>query len=99
MADRPRLLPFVKEATPEFRADRIGFRATLSTGVAGHVFKFALQSCFGPPRIPLFTSTHLAPSFCEPGRISHQKNCGLRISDCGFENQNKRPGVADFHFA
>jgi hypothetical protein len=35
----------------------------------------------------LVTSTHLAPSCCEPGRVSHPRNFGFAISDfglCGF---------------
>src|SRR6185295_10835964 len=52
-------------------------------------------SCLKFPQIDYsrsITSTHLAPSLCEPGWVEHWTisdcgttgNCGLRNSDCGF---------------
>ncbi len=75
-------------------------RARLSTGVAGHVFKFALvprlAEVFYPP------SRHFDPFGTEllwPGRVSHSlgiSEIGLRIGDFSirnpqFENSYKDP--------
>jgi hypothetical protein len=75
MAGRPRLLRFVKKEATSVKSGVESIIVDLSdasTGVAGHVFKFAvhLQGYFssGPA---VLTSTHLAPSLCEPGRVGH----------------------------
>jgi hypothetical protein len=72
MADRPRLLPFVKRSNSDkFRATPSGLSGLASTGVAGHVFNtpsHATSEALTPP------FSHFDPfgtEFREPGRVSH----------------------------
>jgi len=82
MAGQPRLLPF-QEATPtRFKAKGRGTTANDESRVL--LATFSIRFVIPRRLLPRFvTSTHLAPSSCEPGRVSHPpiSNCGLRIAD------------------
>ena len=103
MAGRPRLLPLLLREQLKLSLKRKVvslISSEASTGVAGHVFNSLSSLIHSQPQARRFlTSTHLAPSCCEPGRVSHSlgiSEIGLRIGDFSirnpqFENSYKDP--------
>jgi hypothetical protein len=83
MARLPRLLPFLKEATPAqyvtILCDRLSETKRV---VAGHVFKSLAPPLASSHSKPFVTSTLLAPSFVKPGQANHPiADFRLRIAD------------------
>src|SRR5215211_297278 len=72
MAELPRLLPFVKEATSTSLGQPLRLEVSdASTGVAGHVFNTPSSCHYGSLAPAAFHFDPFGTEFREPGRISH----------------------------
>jgi hypothetical protein len=72
MADRPRLLLLLRSNCDKFRTTPQGlFERLLQRVLLATFSKYALLTTAEAFARRILTSTHLAPSFREPGRDSH----------------------------